>query len=181
MLRQSLTRRCADEHDVEDVIQETLLRAARYRESLGDPARLAQWVVRIGRNVCRDRRRTEWRRRRRPVDEAYFEALPAPEPTRGCGEGDGGGVWIRGEEHDLETALELLGQALGSLLPGERSLLRSHYVAGRSCRESARRYGLPPALVKVRLFRLRRRLGREMERLVAHSRLTRLGVLEGVA
>lgn len=181
LLRSSLACRCSDEHDVEDVVQETLLRAARYRRGLGDPERLARWVVRIGRNVCRDRRRTEWRLRRRFADPAFFEAVPGSEGVLPLIEEGAEGVCISGQEVDLETALRLLGQALAELAPADRALLQHHYVARRTCRETATRCGLPAALVKVRLFRLRRRLGRRMERLFVRTRLARLGVLEAVA
>ena len=181
LLRSSLARRCSDEHDVEDVVQETLLRAARYRRGLGDPERLARWVVRIGRNVCRDRRRTEWRLRRRFADEAFFEALPGTEGASPMLEEGPEGVCISGQEVDLETALRLLGQALAEHVPADRALLQHHYVARHTCRETAARCGIPAALVKVRLFRLRRRLGRRIERLLVRARLARLGVLEAVA
>lgn len=181
MLRQSLARRCDDEHDVEDVVQETLLRAARYRRGLGDPERLARWVVRIGRNVCRDRRRTEWRLRRRFADDAFFETMTSSEGPPAALEEGAGCIAILGQEVDLETALRLLGKALAELLPADRTLLQHHYVARRSCRDTAARCGLPPALVKVRLFRLRRRLGRRMERLLVRARVARTGTLEAVA
>src|SRR5690606_17523701 len=165
----------------EDVIQETLMRAARYRRGLGVPARLEQWVVRIGRNVCQDRRRTEWRRRKKSVEETYFESLPGTEPAGGESEALECGVWVSGEELDLEHALRLLDRAIVGLPARDRALLKSFYFMGSGCRETAKRCGVPESLVKVRLFRMRRRLGRELERLVVRLRVERLGTLEGVA
>ena len=48
-------RRCRDMHELDDVVQETLLRAARYRRGLTDETRLKSWTLRIAANVMRDR------------------------------------------------------------------------------------------------------------------------------
>ena len=43
----------------------------------------------------------------------------------------------------------------------DRTLLDARYEDGRSCRETAVACEIPPSLVKVRLFRARKRLQRE--------------------
>src|SRR5437762_11225609 len=63
-------------HDGDDVVQETMLRAWRAKDSLGDHALLKPWLYRIATNVCFD----ELKRRPRrlfPVD-----AFPPSEDAR---------------------------------------------------------------------------------------------------
>ena len=177
-LRQALGRSCADEHDLEDAIQETLMRAARYRQGLLDPARLEQWVVRIGQNVCRDRRSAERRRRQREAEEALLEELEGGEPASEELVDDGRVVLVRGEPLDAETALVHLERALAELAPRDLAMLGSRYTAGRSCRATAELLGVPEGVVKVRVFRARRKLLRGIERLVSQARLARLAPRE---
>jgi DNA-directed RNA polymerase specialized sigma24 family protein len=61
-LQRLLARRCRDAAELDDVVQETLLRAARYRAKLSERERLRGWAMRIAINVLRDRvrRRERW-------------------------------------------------------------------------------------------------------------------------
>ena len=54
VLANRLRTRCRDENELDDLIQETFLRAARYRASGGEPRRLTGWLVSIARNVQHD-------------------------------------------------------------------------------------------------------------------------------
>src|ERR1700756_5132329 len=47
-------RMLGSSHDGDDVVQETLLRAWRAKESLDGPLRLPPWLYRIATNVCLD-------------------------------------------------------------------------------------------------------------------------------
>src|SRR5215471_15418396 len=47
-------RMLGSSHDGDDVLQETLLRAWRARDSLADQARIKPWLYRIATNVCLD-------------------------------------------------------------------------------------------------------------------------------
>src|SRR5215207_2348574 len=74
-LRLHCYRMLGSSHDSDDVVQETMLRAWRARETLADPARLKPWLYRIATNVCLD----ELARRQRRV--LASEHTPAADPS----------------------------------------------------------------------------------------------------
>jgi RNA polymerase sigma-70 factor (ECF subfamily) len=165
MLRRYLGRRCRDESELEDVLQETLLRAARYRAALAESGRLAHWATRIAGNVLRDHVR---RHRCAELSDPGLEGLASrerppgfePEPQLRWGTM----VVAQG------TALQHMGIALEGLKLDDRRVLRSYYGGGQSCARTAQECELPLGLVKVRLFRARRRLARALrQRLRMHG------------
>jgi RNA polymerase sigma factor (sigma-70 family) len=176
-LRRFLIMRCPDENEVEDVIQESLLRAARYRRGLARPDRLRSWVMRIAANVLHDRRREAARMGAIELDEESEEAPPSREPAPGRGEHD---VWldIGGESVEREQALCLLAEAFPLLCGTDRSVLRSYYCGEQSCASTAVECGMSPSLVKVRLFRARRRLERRVRQVIVIKKTARLAALD---
>jgi RNA polymerase sigma-70 factor (ECF subfamily) len=154
-----LARHCRDESEVEDLVQEALLRASRYRRSLIDPARLRPWLLRIALNVLRDHVRRERRLPRTEVDQDLFELIEGREGVPGESREDLK-VQLDGAVIEKPRALVHLCDAREELRSRDRIVLDSHYEAGRSCRETAFVCEIPHALVKVRLFRARKRLQR---------------------
>src|SRR5690349_16488977 len=53
-LRVHCYRMLGSSHDSDDMVQETLLRAWRARETLADPTRLRPWLYRIATHACLD-------------------------------------------------------------------------------------------------------------------------------
>lgn len=155
-LRRLLESRCPDENDVDDVIQETYLRAARYRSSVEDPGRLRAWASRIALNVLSDLRGRASRFQALPGGEEGGEsALPAALVTE---EDESIEILVAGTWLPDEDALDLLEAALGGLRAGDRALLAHYYRDDCDVPECARRIGIPARLVKVRLYRARQRL-----------------------
>lgn len=153
-----LSRRCRDEHEAEDLTQETLMRAARYRSGGGERGRLTSWLVQIAANVLRDHARREGRGPKNGEDE-LMEQVMDPHPSPGDRKMEG---TVELGEHpvDTEDALHHLNVAFTRLLERDRAVLSAYYGAGEDTAHAARECGIRQSLVKVRLFRARRRLER---------------------
>lgn len=161
VVRGWLWRRCRDQSDVDDVVQDTLLRAARYRVGLARPERLASWALSIAANTLRDRMRAgpRW-----VVAEGGDFDLDQLACVEGCGEPRGGDalLTIGGRRVSRSDALEHLRVALRTLKPRDAALLMDYY-GGADVQTLMARTGLGASAVKCRLHRGRRRLARELE------------------
>jgi DNA-directed RNA polymerase specialized sigma24 family protein len=100
-LRAFLVRQCPDENEIEDVIQETFLRAARYRRRRPVQS-LRPWALRIALNVLANARRRIVRTQASPADEPFDP--PAEEPETIAGDS----FAVAGLALDGEVARELL-------------------------------------------------------------------------
>jgi RNA polymerase sigma factor (sigma-70 family) len=154
-------RRCRDSHEVDDVVQETLLRAARYRRSLADESRLKQWTLRIASNVVRDGRRRNDGCEFHDPDVAALALAEGKEADPGAA-----GEWVRLTEFGVVMEHDaLVGhvcRVIGELAPGDARVLRSYYSDPVSGKRAASECGVATALVKTRLYRARRRLRRRL-------------------
>ena len=158
-LRRFVSRRCRDEGEAEDIVQEALIRAWRYRESLVDATRLRPWLMRIAVNVFRDHVRREKRLPRVEVEPEMFDRLEGREDIPGEPRVEaqvelGGAIVAR------PRVLDHLLDARETLRDPDRDVLDSYYDAGRTCSETAQVCEIPAHLVKVRLYRARHRLRR---------------------
>lgn len=180
LVRVWLSRRCRDGSELDDVVQETLLRAARYRLRGHAPRRLEPWLLRIASNALHDRARREGRARVRAEGEQLLEELAAPDSVHECVGDAGAERWTLGRHVvTKDTALAVLDVALRRLRSDERALLCSFYSGARRCGAAARACGQPEERAKLRLFRARRRLGRELERRLAGAAALEAALAEG--
>ncbi|MCZ6598703.1 MAG: sigma-70 family RNA polymerase sigma factor [Planctomycetota bacterium] len=163
VLERYLRRRCRDDAEVEDVIQETYVRASRYRSSLTDERRLRPWAMRIALNVLTDRLHRERPQRWKQSCEEMLDTVPAA----AGGEDDDCRFRVGNWLVDKDSALRHLSRALAGLGEEDRRVLASYYGGAQSCRETARVCALPRDLVKVRLFRARKRLLRAMRQRIS--------------
>lgn len=161
-LERYLTTRCGDPHDVEDAVQESFIRAARYRRGQSVPGGLRPWLFRIGANVVADGHRGDRQRMVALSDEASL-LLESRDPTPEVAVDEDEvecGLWTLG----LSRARGLLDRALAALAEHDRTVLRGVYIDALSREAVARRLGVGPELVKVRLFRAKRRLRSALRR-----------------
>lgn len=118
----------------EDVVQETLIRAWRHRESL-DAGRgpVRPWLFTVAHHVAVDAHRA---RSARPpeVGDVMLAALPA------------------GDEMDKSLDRLVIGDALASLSDEHRAVIVETYYRGRSVSEAAASLAVPPGTVKSRTF-----------------------------
>jgi RNA polymerase sigma factor (sigma-70 family) len=150
--RARLVRLCTqitgDAHAAEDLAQETLLVALQQEQALRDPAKRAQWLSGIARNLCLHWRRRKGLERTKSVQPSSREdALPS--------DGDD----LLADNCDLEIELErgelvdLLDRAM-ALLPAEtREVLIERYVQELPHADVAARLGLSEEAVKKRVER----------------------------
>ncbi len=140
-----------DEAEVEDVMQQTYLRAYTALRDFEGLSSFSTWLVRIGLNEALGRLRGG-RRRATPVElgeatEGVMDHVPNPE-----------------ERAASHQALELLERAIDRLPPIHRTVIMLREVEGLSTEEAAQALDVSEAVVKVRLHRARAALRDELTR-----------------
>jgi len=146
-LRLHCYRMLGSSHDSDDVVQETLLRAWRARDTLADPARLKPWLYRIATNACLD----ELARRQRRV--LASELRPAADPSAAAAEPLDEALWLEpmpdrwiaaapaadpAARYTLRESVALAFiAALQVLTPAQRATLLLRDVVGMSAEEAA--------------------------------------------
>jgi RNA polymerase sigma-70 factor (ECF subfamily) len=143
-----------DEGDAADLVQETYLRALRFRHRFQPGTNLRAWLFKILRNAFID---SYWRRRRETATE---EA----DPERGSAtlveiEGVGG---VGSGPIDRLVRMDL-HEALGQLPDPFRTAILLSDVEGLSVEEIAEIMDCPQNTVKTRLFRGRRILREQLK------------------
>ncbi|GAA2899742.1 RNA polymerase sigma factor [Actinoplanes cyaneus] len=118
----------------EDLLQETMLKAWRHRDSLPvEDERARRWLFTIARNITIDSVRS---RKAKPAEVRLADA------------GDAAG----GEFMDYTLSLQAMRAAFEQLSPMQRTVLHELYVEGRAADEVAVRLGVPVGTVKSRAF-----------------------------
>jgi RNA polymerase sigma-70 factor, ECF subfamily len=133
-----LTRRCADQAIVDEVVQDTFLAVWRGARRYRGEGEVAAWIWGIGIRRLLDR----FRRRRVPE---WLSGGAGSEPSAEE-------LVLLGIEHgDLAGALDRLSPEL-------RSVISATVLDGLTTREAAALLGIPSGTVKSRLVRARREL-----------------------
>lgn len=114
--------------EADDVWQEVFLKWLRVKPSFPDETKERAWLLKVTVNLCRDRLRTPWYKRR----EELTETVPAPE--------------IQGES--LRELIERLPKDL-------RAPVYLHYYEGYSTKACAEQLGLKESALRMRLHRAR--------------------------
>ena len=155
-----LRSQVTDENDVQDLVQETLLRAARYRKA-GQPLdSLRGWLLRIARNLRLDAGQRSGRYPAQGLDLDGFASSDEGQP--GAEEPESSFAW-GGRWWAFDEIVQHLRSGWARLSEIDRRTLHGYYSEARGRTELADRLGIQPELVKVRLFRARQRLARWME------------------
>ena len=151
-------RLCRHREDAEDVLQESLLAAARALPGFRGAASIGTWLYTIARSFCiKKRRRSVFAPTEVSLDtEASVAARGVADPARRPDEAL--------EASRLETALEA---AIAGLDRPYREVLLLRDVEGLSSAEVARVTGVSVAAVKTRLHRARGRLREALAPLMA--------------
>jgi len=142
-----------DAQRVEDLAQETFLKAWRARAAFDQRAPYEHWISKIAVRVALDHLRREKRRRNDiALPELGEDALD----------------WLRSSEDTSEPAAreaaELLQLALRELSPSDRVVITLQELEGRSIREIAQTMGVSRVAVRVRALRARLKLRQAVEK-----------------
>ena len=152
LIAADLSRRLPPQ-DVQEVAQDTFIRAFRALPSYRGEAPLRIWILRIARHAAMDFWRKRYRRRDRTFSDLDDAALLHVEAVRQ--------EELAGRQTDRdaqESAREWLDAALRRLSPDDRAVITLVELEERSMEDAARRLGCGLSAVKVRAFRARRRL-----------------------
>jgi len=144
-----------DAHRVEDLAQETFVKAWRALGQFDGRAPFEHWLARIAVRVALDHLRREKRRRNEiALPELGEDALD----------------WLRSDEREGEldgrAAAEILELALRELSPADRVVITMQELEGRSVNEICAATGASGVAVRVRAMRARAKLKRALEKLV---------------
>lgn len=126
-----------NDQDVEDAVQDALIKAWEKRNSLRDIRQFKPWMIQILSNQCKDmlRKRKRW---------SFF---PLEEDT------------VQVEMPETENAVM---EAMKKLKPELRIVMTLHYVDGYSIQEMTDALGIPEGTVKTRMRSARKQLSRTL-------------------
>ena len=124
--------------DVEDAVQDALIKAWEKRSSLRDMKQFKPWITRILMNQCKDqlRKRKKWSFY--PLETAAAQEVKPPEPDA--------------------PVLE----AIRKLKPELSLIITLHYVDGYSIQDVASSLGIPESTVKTRMRSARKQLSKTL-------------------
>jgi RNA polymerase sigma-70 factor, ECF subfamily len=143
-------RMTGNEHDAEDVVQETFLKAYRKLDAFEERAQFGSWLHRIAANCAYDLLRARARRDERAAgtgkeEDDRMTALPSDDPG----------------PHRLLAGREVQGRlkgALGRMSALERSAFTLRHLEGMSIAEISRALDLDASAAKQSVFRAVRKL-----------------------
>ncbi|MBK7874987.1 MAG: RNA polymerase sigma factor [Planctomycetes bacterium] len=158
-----LRSKLRDDNDVEDVVQECFLRAARHRAQEGEPERLLAWLIRVAESTLQDHLRRRHRRPALHVEAEVFDRFEGRESTPGE-DPEEERLTVARRTLERKKLFECLASALRRLHPEDQRVLDFYYSGFGRCSDIARAAELDPARVKARLFRARRKLSRIVRR-----------------
>lgn len=145
-------RMTGNEHDAEDVVQDTFLRAYRQLRGFQARADFGTWLYRIAANCAVDMMRCKEQRRRRQTDplEAVLETAPVQRP----------GPERLAASREIERHI---AAALEQLTPLERAAFTLRHHEGRSIAEICRMLNLGTSAAKHSVFRAVKKLRAALE------------------
>ncbi|MBT3270269.1 sigma-70 family RNA polymerase sigma factor [Candidatus Poribacteria bacterium] len=130
--------------DVDDFVQDVIVRVYLKRGQLRDEGRLPQWIAAIASNAARTGRRP---RPPLPAMAITLDVASGPTPV---------------EHVESEERWSHVVHALNQLSDADRELLTAHYIDEKDRQETRRQFGYSYTGLTTRLHRARRRLRRQL-------------------
>jgi RNA polymerase sigma-70 factor (ECF subfamily) len=141
-------RMTGNEHDAEDIVQESFLRAYKQLGRFESRANFGTWIYRITANCCVDLMRARQARH----DQSRGESLDAAERLPSA---EGAGPERLAESAEIERRVQV---ALRDLSPLERAAFTLRHYEGRSIDEISTVLGLGTSAAKHSVFRAVKKL-----------------------
>lgn len=139
--------------DIQDLVQETLLRALKNIDQFLHNPRIISWLFVIMKNIYINhyrRRKQQYMYENQKVNEYY---------DRGCFEPF--------TENTVEKSLALKDvQQVLNKLPKEHKEMFDYYLEGYRYKELSERYGIPEGTIKSRIFFIRKNLQKKFPQYV---------------
>ena len=138
-------------HDAEEVVQDAFLNAYQGLRQLEDVTKFKSWLAEITRNCAR-----QWLRKQRgdtvPIDEVSEEILQTEDSP--------------GEQLVRQEQRELIRRTMETLPQKDRDIARAFYLEGASYNELTSAHGLSYNAIAFRLFRIKRKLSKQLRYLL---------------
>jgi RNA polymerase sigma-70 factor (ECF subfamily) len=151
----TISRLIGRPEDVEDVAQEVFLRLYFSLEQLRTPEVFEPWLYRLNVNACYDYLRKSKRRpESRMADLSDQQVMMADAAA---------GSRAQTEESERRRIVDTVASLLSSVSEEDRILLTMKEVEGLSLKELEKIYGVNENALKVRLFRARQRVLKNMK------------------
>lgn len=132
------------QEDAEEITQDSFVRAYKSLRSFKGDAKFSTWLYRIVYNASVSHTRKT--KREMPVDEQSREFLKHPDMVEG------------GETETDESLSAALKKAVDSLPSPEQTMINLYYYENSNVEDIARIMSLSASNVKVKLFRIRKKL-----------------------
>jgi RNA polymerase sigma-70 factor (ECF subfamily) len=145
--------------DVEDLVQEILVKALVGIRTYNYKASFGTWLSRIAINHCYD-----YLRRQRASRVTYYADMPEERQRQLENRFERPGLGESTHEDQI-AARELVGKLLERAAPNDRIILSLKELDGLSMEEIGDTLRIKPANVKVRLHRARKRMLEDLKRL----------------
>ena len=145
-LRRFVARLGGDHSRVEDIVQETMLRAWRHPERVaGHTGAPRAWLYTVARHLAIDQHRARQARPAEPIGLTVLASLAAP------------------DQIDAAITQWDIATALASLRPRDRDLLTARYLRDRSIGQIAADLNIPAGTIKSRLSAARGALRQRLQ------------------
>ncbi len=150
-------RKIGDFHDAEEITQDTFLQVYKKLPTLKDPYKFAGWLYVIANRLCID-----WMRKKnlaiQSLEDTPVEEIEKSSYTHHVSE--------QSEIAISEHRREIVKKLLAKLPESERTVMTLHYLGEMTVKEISKFLGVSVSAIHNRLYRARKRLQAQEERLV---------------
>ena len=150
-------RQVGNFHDAEEITQDTFLQVYKKLSTLKDPYKFAGWLYVIANRLCID-----WTRKKNLATQS-LEDTPVEEIEKASYTDH---VSEQSEIAISEHRREIVKKLLAKLPESERTVMTLHYLGEMTVKEISKFLGVSVSAIHNRLYRARKRLQAEEERLV---------------